>query len=125
MYAPALPRLRALLLGAVACLVVGCGQSHTGSPEGDRQRGRELLRQYGCNACHRIPGVADAAADVGPPLGTIGGRVYLAGTLPNSAQNLARWIRNPETYKPGTAMPNLNVTDRDARDMVAYLARLR
>ena len=38
---------------------------------------------------------------------------------------MERWIRNPEAVKPGTAMPNAQVTEADARDMVAYLYRLR
>jgi len=45
--------------------------------------------------------------------------------LPNSPFELARWIRAPDVVKPGTGMPNANVTERDATDMVAYLYQLR
>jgi cytochrome c1 len=62
---------------------------------------------------------------IGPPLDRVGSRVYLAGMLPNTPEHLERWIRNPEAVKPGTAMPNAQVTEADARDMVAYLYRLR
>ena len=44
---------------------------------------------------------------------------------PESPVWMERWIRNPEAVKPGTAMPNAQVTEADARDMVAYLYRLR
>lgn len=119
-----MPVLRAFVLWALSCIVVGCGSSGADSPDGNK-RGRDLLRQYGCQACHRIPGVPDAVGTVGPPLDDVGARVYLAGTLPNSPANMARFIRSPEAVKPGTAMPNLNVSEQDARDMVAYLARLQ
>ena len=46
---------------------------------GDPERGKLLLRQYGCGSCHSIPGVAAARGNVGPPLEAIGARVYLAG----------------------------------------------
>ena len=94
-------------------------------PEGDTARGRVLLNQYGCGACHRIPGVQGADGVIGPSLDRLGRRVYVAGVLPNSPSDLARWIRAPEAIKPGTGMPNVGVTERDARDIVAYLYRLR
>ena len=104
---------------------MGCTRDEVSSAAGDPERGRLLLHQYGCHACHRIPKVLDAIGTAGPPLDDIGARVYLAGTLPNSPQSMAAWIRSPQAFKPGTAMPNLNVTEQDARDMVAYLDRLR
>ena len=48
-------------------------------------------------------------------------RKYIAGHLPNSAANLARWIRDPRQINPHTAMPAMDVTESDARDMAAYL----
>ncbi len=51
--------------------------------------------------------------------------MYLAGVLPNTPENMARWIREPQTVKPGDAMPDLGVSERDARDMTAFLARQR
>jgi cytochrome c1 len=49
----------------------------------------------------------------------------LGGVLPNTPENMARWIRAPQEVAPLTAMPNLGVTQRDARDIAAYLATLR
>jgi cytochrome c1 len=92
---------------------------------GDAERGRALLQQYGCGACHRIPGIRNAIGTIGPPLDRLGRRVYVAGVLVNSPAELARWIREPDVAKPGTAMPNANVTEQDARDIVAYLYGLR
>jgi cytochrome c2 len=88
------------------------------------ENGRLLLRQFGCGACHEIPGVAAAQGRVGPPLEAIASRVYLGGTLPNTPENMARFIRKPQEVDPRTAMPDMGVTEAHARDMVAYLYTL-
>ena len=121
---------RALLSKSVVLLLIalasGCSDPalHPHA-EGDADRGKLLLQQYGCISCHRIPGVRNARGVIGPPLDRLGRRVYIAGTLVNSPSELASWIREPERLKPGTGMPNAHVTEHDARDMVAYLYRLR
>ena len=116
---------RGILVIAIA--LGACGEpARTGEPVGgDADRGRLLLRQYGCGTCHRIPGVATADGNVGPPLDSVGKRVYLAGVLPNSPSNMANWIRSPQAIKPQTVMPDLQVPDPHAADMVAHLYRLR
>jgi cytochrome c2 len=113
----------ALTLGAV--LAACSSGSRPPPPQGDAARGRVLLQRYGCGYCHTIPGVEDARGNVGPPLDDVGRRVYLAGSLPNTPQQMAQWIRFPQSYRPGTAMPDLHVSAEDARDMVAHLYRLR
>ena len=55
----------------------------------------------------------------------MGQRTLIAGTLANTPANLARWLTDTQQVKPGTAMPQLGVTQRDAQDMAAYLASLR
>lgn len=114
-------RLTAFLLSL--CLAA-CGEERP-ALQGDPERGRLLLRQFGCGACHRIAGVADAQGNVGPPLDGVAKRVYLGGVLPNSPGNMARWIRAPGAFDPKTAMPTLGVSEEHARDMVAYLHTLR
>jgi len=91
----------------------------------DAERGRQALHQYACSACHRIPGVTGSSVHVGPPLQGMGARTLIAGTLTNTPANLARWLTDTQQVKPGTAMPQLGVTQRDAQDMAAYLASLR
>jgi cytochrome c oxidase assembly factor CtaG/cytochrome c2 len=91
----------------------------------DAERGRTAIRRYGCGSCHDIPGVGGAAGMVGPPLGRIAQRVYIAGVLPNDADNMIRWLENPPGVDPKTAMPYMGVTPRDARDITAYLYTLR
>ena len=92
---------------------------------GNAERGRKALHQHACNACHVIPGVTGAEVHVGPPLKAMGGRQLIAGTLLNTPDNMMRWIIHTQQVKPGTAMPQLGVQERDARDMAAYLATLR
>ncbi len=91
---------------------------------GDPKRGAITLHQYGCTSCHRIPGVVGAMAYVGPPLDGIAGRKYLGGRLPNTPENLVRWIRDPKSVNPATLMPVVDVTEAHARDIAAYLATL-
>ena len=111
---------------AVACMIlVSCDGRNAAVLGGDIENGRLLLRQFGCGACHDIPGVAVARGQVGPPLGTIARQVYLAGVLPNTPENMAQFIRSPSRFEPRTAMPDLGVTEGHARDMVAYLYTLR
>jgi cytochrome c2 len=93
--------------------------------EADAGRGRHLIEQCGCGACHEIPGISQATGNVGPPLRRMGTRAFVAGMLPNTRENMVRWLRDPQHIVPGNAMPNLGLDDRDARDIAAYLATLR
>lgn len=91
----------------------------------DSARGKIALQQYACVSCHVIPGVVAASNPVGPSLAAIGSRKYLAGMLPNTSDNMVRWLRAPQEVAPNTAMPNLGVTQADARDMAAFLETLK
>lgn len=91
---------------------------------GDPEHGRALLRRYGCQSCHTIPGVRGANGLVGPPLSRIASRMYIAGHLPNTPENLMRWIQHPRQVSEDTAMPDTGVTDEDARHIAAYLYTL-
>lgn len=88
---------------------------------GSAERGRAALIRYECGACHRIPGIPRAHGSVGPPLEDYGARVYVAGRYPNVPSRLVEWIRHAPALDPRTAMPDLGVTEAEARDMAAYL----
>jgi cytochrome c len=85
------------------------------------ENGRRLIANFGCGSCHSIPGVPGADAMAAPPLNDFYQRMVIAGRLPNTADNLASWIQNPQGIDPETAMPNLGVTPLQARDIAAYL----
>jgi len=117
-------RVLALLLG----LSWGCANAEEQAARmtgGDPGRGKVVILKYGCHTCHSIPGVPGATGLVGPPLDRIGSRVYLAGQLSNTPENIMRWIRDPQAIAPGTAMPELGVTEQDGRDIAAYLYTLK
>ena len=109
----------------VPLVVWSCDQPQSPALGGNPQNGKLLLRQFTCGSCHVIPGVAAANGRVGPPLSGVAGRVYLAGVLPNTPQNMVEFIRAPQKADPKTAMPDMGVTEEHARDMVAYLYTLK
>jgi cytochrome c len=122
------PEARRVGLACMMALALAAGWGAVAQPPpafGDAENGRLLLRQFACGRCHEIPGVATASGRVGPPLERLAVRVYLAGMLPNTPDNLVRWIVAPQDLKPGTAMPDLDVAEAHARDMAAYLYTLR
>lgn len=88
---------------------------------GDPARGRQAIATHGCGGCHVIPGVRGADGRVGPSLKDFGNQMYIAGQLPNTPDYLIPWLQNPQRYAPGTAMPNLPVTEAEARDVAAFL----
>ena len=91
-----------------------------------RREGRAAIRSYGCSSCHTIPGIDGADALVGPPLDRIASRTYVAGVIPNSPENLVRWLLDPPKVDPLTrhAKPP-PFLEADARDVASFLATLR
>lgn len=130
---PVRRRSAAAVLGATLVAAVACGDRLDRAERaramaltgGDPERGRVLLRTYGCASCHTIPGVAGATGLVGPPLAGVAARSYIAGVLTNTPTNMIRWIRDPKGVDSLTAMPNTGVTAADARRIAAYLYTLR
>lgn len=88
---------------------------------GDPAIGKRLIEQYQCGSCHAVPGVAAADSSTGPPLNGLGKRSYIAGRIPNVDKALVAWLVNPPALKPGTMMPDLGVSEGEARHMAAYL----
>jgi mono/diheme cytochrome c family protein len=86
--------------------------------------GKFLISQYMCATCHEIPGIAGADNTVGPPLAGFARRTFIAGTLRNTQDNLARWLRDPQSVRPMSAMPDLGIGDAQAQAIAAYLLTL-
>jgi cytochrome c oxidase subunit II len=88
----------------------------------DYATGEKLFATKGCVGCHSLQAVNAPKGMVGPNLANVGARSYIAaGTLKNTNENLARWIRDPQGIKKGVLMPNLGVTETEAQALVAYL----
>lgn len=92
---------------------------------GNSHRGKQLISNYGCGACHIIPGIRTANGLVGPPLYDWGDRTIIAGELANTPDNLVRWLENPKAIEPQNAMPDLGLSKEQATDIAAYLYTLR
>ncbi|MFC7400586.1 c-type cytochrome [Chelatococcus sp. GCM10030263] len=92
---------------------------------GDPGRAPMLMIRNGCAGCHTIPGVPGARGTVGPGLAGMSDRGFIAGVLPNTPENLARWIRDARSINPHTAMPTTGVSEADADSMAAYLYALQ
>lgn len=77
-----------------------------------------------CVNCHRVRGTP-AAGGYAPDLTHLMSRQTLgAGVLENRAENLERWVRDPQAIKPGCLMPDFKLSDADRRQIVAYLLTL-
>lgn len=105
----------------------GCEHSARGEapPRDSVLEGRLAIQHHGCGACHRIPGIPGAIGNTGPPLEGIARRVYLAGVIANTPQNMIAWIRAPQLIDPQTAMPSTGASEAEARAIAAYLETLR
>jgi cytochrome c len=83
--------------------------------------GRAKIATIGCGSCHEIPGVEQAHGKIGPSLKGFKDRATIGGVLANSAPNLVRWLQDPPAVDPQTLMPDLELSEQDARDIAAYL----
>lgn len=123
--------MRRILLVLSVLMLLGCTESArrydssaTLLTGGDPQRGKAEIEHHGCASCHVIPGIP-GEANVGPSLARVGSRVYLAGVLLNTPDNMIRWIQDPPAVDAKTAMPNLGLRDQELKDVVSYLYTLR
>lgn len=114
--------LMTLVLLAAACK----REESTVTPvAGNPGRGKQLITQYGCSACHIVPGIDGALGQVGPSLEHVAVRPVLAGKLPNTPENMTQYLQNPQLPNPENVMPNLGIKPEEARDIAAYLYTLK
>lgn len=117
--------LRALI--AAATLVLTARQSSSDVSHritGDVQRGQQTIVRLECGVCHVIPGIPGARGRVGPSLAAYRRNVYIAGRYPNLPEVLVRFVRDAPSLAPDTAMPSIAMSEREARDIAAYLYSL-
>jgi cytochrome c len=92
---------------------------------GNPARGIAIIEQSSCGSCHTIPGVRGAHGMAAAPLTWFSRRTFIAGEVPNTPENLVRWIESPQSIEARTAMPAVGLTDQQARDVAAYLYTVR
>lgn len=116
------------LAGLAALLALaGCDEAGVAprfAQIGDPERGAAYIEQIGCGSCHMIPGIDGAQGLVGPPLDYMGKRVFIAGLLRNTPANMVTWLLDPQEIVPGNAMPDMGLSEEQARDITAYLYTL-
>ena len=121
-------RAKTVLAGvAYACMLTGCAREPSYEPtvpNASAEAGRELIAALECGACHVIPGVPGAWSHVGPTLKDYKKNVYVAGRYPNTPEVLIRFVQDAPSMSPNTAMPAIEMTQAQARDIVAYLYSL-
>jgi cytochrome c oxidase subunit II len=87
--------------------------------------GQQVFMGSSCVYCHTIQGT-NATGELGPDLTHIASRLTIgAGILENNRGNLAGWIVDPHTFKPGNLMPPTNMTGAELQALLAYLDTLR
>lgn len=125
-------RFRPALLVVVPLALALCGcdagkakRGYAVATGGSAERGVQVIEHYKCGQCHTIPGIHGAHGVFGPPLIEMGNRTMIAGNFPNVPENLVHWVKAPTSMKPKTAMPDLGLSDQQARDVAAYLESLR
>lgn len=124
-------RLSALGLLLVGVALGACRRDLDFSKEatsltgGDPEEGKRLIEAYGCGSCHAIPGIPGAKNTVGPSLAEIGEQSYIGGVVQHTPENLVRWIQNPQKIDSLSAMPNLGLTEGQARHIAAYLYKIQ
>src|SRR5207253_624629 len=122
---------RIIPVAVVVCYgaLSGCSRTDVELAEsisaGNVARGYRTFRRLGCGSCHEIDGDQTTRGHVGPALDEFALQSYLPGGLVNEPDSLVRWLRFPRELAPGTAMPDLDVSEQDARDLAAYLYTLR
>jgi cytochrome c len=120
--------VRGIAAALVALVAAACQDEGTQMAArdtgGDAGRGAILIGQVGCGGCHIVPGIPAAEGLVGPPLNHMARRVYVAGLLRNTPDNMVTWLMDPQRIVPGNAMPNMGLSEPQARDIAAYLYTL-
>jgi cytochrome c oxidase subunit 2 len=102
-------------------------QKSEASDPGDSlaREGQRVFLSGSCAMCHAISGTS-AGSKFGPDLTHLASRrTIAAGTLPNNTGNLAGWILDPQSIKPGVKMPANKLDPQSLRALLAYLGTLK
>lgn len=110
---------------AVLAATAGCGEEERLPIDGDPEVGERVIAEIGCGVCHVIPGVPGPRGTVGPSLEGFANRAFIAGVVPNRPDLLIEWVGNAPALAPDTGMPDLPLSEQEARDVAAYLYTLR
>ena len=118
----------ALCRGGIALLIAGAVPACKPPPQERQvvdaaaaQRGKAVIERVQCASCHEINGVRWPKGRLGPSLLRFDDVGLIAGALPNRPELLADFVRDAPAVKTGSTMPPMPISDREARDVAAYL----
>jgi len=80
--------------------------------------------EFRCALCHQVRGTSAGAVSAPDLTHLMSRRTLAAGTLANNPGNLAGWIQHPQDLKPGSLMPNQDLSAQQLSDVLAYLETL-
>lgn len=106
-----------MLMAPIACLAACNSQP-------DRYSEARDLISANCGSCHVVPGVRTAVGRVGPSLADIADQQIIAGKYANAPETMIRWIMHPQQMVPGSAMPEMGLSQKQAGAIAAYLYTL-
>ena len=93
--------------------------------QGEAAAGARLFASRTCINCHAISGTAGDRA-FAPNLTHLTTRQTIgAGVVENTPANLAAWLHDPDSFKPSSNMPNLQLSKSEVAALVAYLESLK
>jgi cytochrome c oxidase subunit 2 len=89
------------------------------------EQGKQVFMGSACVYCHTIRGIG-ASGQLGPDLTHMASRQTIgAGSLENNRGNLAGWIVNSQTIKPGNRMPPMYLDSTSLQALLTYLESLK
>jgi len=101
------------------------GQPAASPSTGAAAKGAEVFKEKNCVHCHSIAGLMNRGS-VAPDLTHLGSRTTLAaGTIPNTPENLTKWLKDPQSIKKGALMPEIGLNTEQIKYLTAYLEELK
>ena len=94
-------------------------------PTGNAEGNKKVFIAKACTGCHTIQGVPEAQGKVGPELTHWASNPLIVDVLPNTEENLKKYLRDPTAVKPRALMPNQYLTDSELEALVAFLQTLK
>ena len=98
----------------------------TPAPKPDvAEEGKTLFISKACIGCHTIQGMPEAQGTVGPELTHQASNSMIVDVLPNTEENLLKYLKDPAAVKSGALMPPPNLTDGEIEALIAFLRTLK
>jgi cytochrome c oxidase subunit 2 len=100
-------------------------QQQSAADDATVSEGRKVFESESCINCHSVRGTV-ANGRFGPDLTHLMSRNTIAsGAIQNTPENLKRWIADPDTFKRGSLMPSMHLTEQQLDQLTAYLTTLK